>query len=537
MKQNDTKNLRFAALIRVSTEQQERTGESLRTQRKEIEEAVRALGGEIVDRYGGAEHATPGFEKKEVDRLLTDAARPHSKFNAVMVAHQDRWSRDNGKSSAGLELFREKHIRFFVRETEQNLFDETCRMYLGISAVIGEYHALTQSKRSIVNRINRAKRGVPTCGKLPYGRTYDATNGWAVDGAKQKQIVAIAKRYLAGERLPELAREFSMNHSNLHKILTRRAGTLWEQTFASKRLNIDDVVITSIPELLPPKTIAAIKERVEKNRTYERGRRKDDTTYLLGRRVFCAHCGYAMFGQLNHGKRRYYRHNHARRERECTGPKSWVPAESLEWRVMDQLFEVFGNPLAMKRAIEEATPNLERIKESEQRITTLEKELAKKASARQKILQLITDDVITKVDAEKQLAKLKEDDVRINEELSSLQSYLGNLPTPASIRRVADVISKKFGRLRYASSAEVKLAATKRLIGAGGVDAMTWEEKRSLVETVFDGKTPDGRRMGVYIQWKSTEARLLKWSYQIRGVVFDGDGCIADDATVKNALY
>jgi hypothetical protein len=32
--------LRFAPLIRVSTESQEKTGESLRTQKKQIEEAV-----------------------------------------------------------------------------------------------------------------------------------------------------------------------------------------------------------------------------------------------------------------------------------------------------------------------------------------------------------------------------------------------------------------------------------------------------------------------------------------------------------------
>jgi hypothetical protein len=32
--------------------------------------------------------------------------------------------------------------------------------------------------------------------------------------------VEIAKRYLAGEKLPDLAEEFNMNHANLHKILT-----------------------------------------------------------------------------------------------------------------------------------------------------------------------------------------------------------------------------------------------------------------------------------------------------------------------------
>jgi DNA invertase Pin-like site-specific DNA recombinase len=80
-KTNGKPDLRFAALIRVSTEQQERTGESLRTQAKQNDQDVAFLSGKIVARYGGQEHATPGWEKGEVDRLIADAAK--GKFDAV----------------------------------------------------------------------------------------------------------------------------------------------------------------------------------------------------------------------------------------------------------------------------------------------------------------------------------------------------------------------------------------------------------------------------------------------------------------------
>jgi hypothetical protein len=32
-------------------------------------------------------------------------------------------------------------------------------------------------------------------------------------------------------------------------------------------------------------------------------------------------------------------------------------------------------------------------------------------------------------------------------------------------------------------------------------DGMTWEEKRALAEMVFTGKTLEGERLGIYIQW------------------------------------
>src|SRR5262249_17190786 len=65
--------LRFAGLIRVSGEKQEKKGESLATQRASNARDVVDLGGTIVEVYGGQEHATPGWEKKEVDRLIRDA--------------------------------------------------------------------------------------------------------------------------------------------------------------------------------------------------------------------------------------------------------------------------------------------------------------------------------------------------------------------------------------------------------------------------------------------------------------------------------
>src|SRR5262245_9034732 len=96
-----SQSLRFASLIRVSTEQQEKEGESLSTQSKQNQEDVKALGGRIVANYGGQEHATPGWEKTELFRLIADSAK--GLFDAVIVNHEDRWSRDNATSQSGLD--------------------------------------------------------------------------------------------------------------------------------------------------------------------------------------------------------------------------------------------------------------------------------------------------------------------------------------------------------------------------------------------------------------------------------------------------
>lgn len=545
MKPANTKDLRFAAFIRVSTERQAARGESLEVQKAEIEEAVQSLGGHVVKLYGGQEHATEGFEKKQLDQLLADAERPQRPFDAVIVAHQDRWSRHNEKSEEGLQLFLKRRIRFFICEDEQDLDDETCMLNLRMSAAFGAFHARTQSRKSMKSRIHRAESGDPTCGKLPYGRKYNSERGWYIDEEKQQIILEVAKRYIAGEQLSKLAKEVGMNHANLHKILTRRSGTQWQQRFSSERLNIHKTVTITIPPLLPPELIEAVLARVEKNRTYERGKRANGTPYLLGRVIYCAHCGYSLFGQLNHGKVRYYRHAHTERKRKCTCRKSWVPADVVEKLVIRDLFEALGNPVAIEQAIEKLTPSIERIKESEQRVKTLEKQMAKTKLARDRIVRLVMIDRITDADADKSLKELREREEKLKEELRVLGGYLENIPRKEDFRKAASTFKKKYGKLRYSnpSSAEAKIASIKRELSSCDDDyptahmQMSWEQKRKLLETIFDGKLPDGRPCGVYISWDESIPRKGHWTYAIRGRFYDDETGVGDQAAVISALH
>src|SRR5262245_66495824 len=133
------KTLRFAALVRVSTEKQEKQGESLRTQKADNDRSVQTLRGQVAGRYGGQEHATPGWEKKEVDRLLTDAAK--GKFDAVIVQHADRWSRDNAKSAEGLEVFKKAGVRFYVGVSEYQLHNPEHVLFLDMATAIGKFQA------------------------------------------------------------------------------------------------------------------------------------------------------------------------------------------------------------------------------------------------------------------------------------------------------------------------------------------------------------------------------------------------------------
>jgi hypothetical protein len=94
-----------------------------------------------------------------------------------MVAHQDRWSRDNKKSQPGLDWFKENNIGFYVLEKREDIFSETSRLYLGLPAVIGEYHAQRQTRSTErTARLRHFCHGTAHLTRLPLNINFHSRN-------------------------------------------------------------------------------------------------------------------------------------------------------------------------------------------------------------------------------------------------------------------------------------------------------------------------------------------------------------------------
>jgi DNA invertase Pin-like site-specific DNA recombinase len=511
MSTGNGKPLRFAALIRVSTEQQEKKGESLRTQRKQIEQAVASLGGAVAGTYAGQEHATAGHERQQLDKLLADAQKPHRPFDAVIVADPSRWSRDNVKSETGLDTLREYGVRFYVLTTEYDLFDPQSRLFLGLSSTIGAFQARVQKQKSLLNRIERARRGLPTGGKLPFGRVWDADKQeWAIDPAKQAMIADVAERYLAGEPLPKLAKEYRVNHANSCKVLRERCGGAWEIDFDAPDLNIRETATLAVPPLLDEKTIKDIRRRLKANRTYLHKPPRPVYDWLLSGHIFCAECGYSLFGQLNPGGRRYYRHGKRDGAFECpVRPRPWVPADRIEGEVVHDLFNLFGSPAAIAAAVKAAVPDCDN---ALKRRARLEADIKKVEKSRGRVIDAIADGLLTKAQAKPKLDELKEQEDGLRQELDELTAALADVPDPEEVRRYIE----KVGASVFVYDDEGKMRE-----GGNSIStflAMTRADKRRLIEAVFDAPLADSTPAGVYVSpGGGGPHRPKKWAFTIRG--------------------
>ncbi|BBO75848.1 hypothetical protein DSCW_32650 [Desulfosarcina widdelii] len=499
------KILRFAPLVRVSTEGQAQRGESLRTQKDEIIRAVKALGGTLIDdpwRYSGQEHATATFERKKLDQLLKDAAR--DRFDAVIVCDASRWSRDNGKSKQGLDTLRKAGVRFFAGQSEYDLYKPADTLFLGMATEINEFVALEQTRKSINNRIARAKRGVPTSGKLPYGRTFDKeTETWGIDEEKQKKIVWAAEQYLQGESIQKLAAALDMNHVNLWKILTKRSGDKWEVRYRAKRVAIDETVPIQIPRLLSPETIKKIKKRAAANKTYYHGQYK--YKYLLSRVIFCADCGNAMFGQTNRAITSYYRHPRGRKV-ECD-PGFWVRADEIETAVFFKLFALAGDSPGLEAALARAIPDTAKIDSLLAQRQTLQKELKTANAEKENIVKAIGKGILSDDEAAERMTAIRKQIESLKSAIDSIEAQTQGVPTRTQIKKQATLAKRMLESV---------------FNRPGRIAKMTFEEKCKLVHTFFDGHDAEGKRLGVYVR-KNEDGQV---SYSIRGVLGGLEGLL-----------
>ena len=496
------KPLRFAILCRVSTEPQADAKKvSLANQEKQTKAAVEALGGTVTREYKGNQHATPGYERDMVERLLADARRKNKPFDAVMVAEPSRWSRDNVASATGLEVFKANGVRFFCGTTEYNLFEPVAQFVLAQFANINQLFAATQKQKVVHAKIAYAKQGRPSSGTLPYGRTWDAEQGWGVDEAKKGVVRDAAERYLAGESLKSLAAEYGMGATTLHSLLRNHCGPVHTLRFNVPDLNIEETVEMEVPALLPAATIKAVQKRMDRQRTGGgTGNNKHD--YLLGGHVRCNVCGACLSPEANNGTRYY------RRALACTHVDGVVRADDLEAVVAAQLVGLMGNPAAVAKAAEAHQVALGNVGEQRAKVEKLDNELAKIAKAQERTVGLLAQDLVDEAVVHTKLAELRERQRKLEEQRDHLAEQIAHVPTQEAVEHAAKRAKR---RLQHAKVRDLHVNAAD--LPRADLEALVTEAFANTTHP--NGKWPGGVFIKSLPEFKGRRPR--RWGYELHG--------------------
>ncbi|MHC2069624.1 recombinase zinc beta ribbon domain-containing protein [Bremerella sp. T1] len=355
----------------------------------------------------------------------------------------------------------------------------------------------------------------PTAGRIPFGRIWNKkTSTWSVDEAKKRIVEEVASRYLSGESLKDLAEEHKINHSFLHKTLTKNCGCSHTIRWNIPDLNIDTSVVLTIPRLLPEKTIKAIQTKAKANRTYQHGCPKNP--YLLTGYIFCTCCGYALSGQANRNGLLYYRHYPPSKgvKVDCPADPSPYPrAEEIESSVIKELFLTFGNPAAVERALNKMMPDQEKAQKQRDQIAKLKNELEQIRLGRAKVMDMAVLG-IPDHEIKSKIEELNGQEALIARKISELSSHLDGLPSKEQILDVAQEIGKRFRK-------KVSAKRWMMMMDAEDFDHMEWADKRALIEAVFASDQPDGRPMGIYLSALPGQKRhrSKRWIFELFGMI------------------
>ena len=492
------KPIRFAPIIRVSTEGQKKKGESLLTQKAQIIKYVSNIPGVIPNncwKYVGQEHATPDHERALLDQLLKDSEK--GLFDAVIVCDVSRWSRDNLKSKIGLKTLRDNGIRFFASTMEYDLYNPEHEFILGMSVETNQFLARQQAKKSMENRLHRAKRGIPATGELPFGRIFNKkTETWSLDKTKARQIRDVAKRYLQGESLLKLSRELGMTHQNLANIFRDRCGDKWTVRFKGGK----EPVTFNIPRLLPDDTIQQLRDRLSFKRNWSRHEVKQQ--YLLSGFIRCESCGSTLTGQTQYfkgGQASYYQHLSSTTS-YCKAFSS-IRCEGIEHAVFSTIFENIVDIPSFEKAIAESLPDEKMIADLKRRIEANEKRLSSVQHGLDRLVQAVISGTLTKDTISKKEKELIEAKTELEITLQLDRTQLSTLPDIEAVKSEAKKIRRQL--LEYYSGAE-------------RIQEMTFEEKRTLIHWLFDGRDKKGTPYGIYIT-KHGKRKQTKLDYFLYG--------------------
>src|SRR5262245_61287962 len=163
--------------------------------------------------------------------------------------------------------------------------------------------------------------------------------------------------------MPKLAKESAVNHAHRIRVLRSMAGDIWELEFRADEFDIHEVIKLPVPRLLPDETIKAVCRRLDAVRSYLHKPPRSKHDYLLSNYVFCGTCGYSLSGQaVTHTGKTHLYYGHGRdARRQCPlRPYPWVRSDKLERQVVNELFNLFGNPAAVERAVQNAVPDCDK---------------------------------------------------------------------------------------------------------------------------------------------------------------------------------
>ena len=501
--------------VRVSTVKQAKEGESLSTQKEAIQNHAKRHELKLTKIYADEGISGGSVNKRPALRQLLEDAK-NSSFEIVLVHRLSRLGRNARELLNNVELLRKANVSVVFLKENIDLSNPYGLFMLTMLAAMAELEKDISGEASVENKISLAKQGIPSTGKYPYGRKYNKkTNEWYLDPPEiQGVIEGIADRYLQGEGLRDIAdsipAHYQLSYTNIIKVFHNFCGTTWQVNFKKET----DPVVFEIPPLLSSEMIEAVHRRLDFNRTFTKANKKQHIFLLTGF-LWCKECGRSLTAQQQRPSRKngktyiydFYRHSAGKREK-CRALTS-IRTTLIESAIMNAIWENLDDEDSnIHNAWKDNYPDSEKLSQLKDSVEKNQRRLKKVEDDRDKLVNAFLEEKLSGDAIKKKNDELANEIAMLKEKLSHDQIYLQNLPSPEEVAKKERQLKRAFKDYYYSRER---------------FDSMSFEDKRALLFSVFDGMDNEGNKLGVYVRriskFRETPARF---EYYINARFFAG---------------
>lgn len=478
--------------VRVSTSRQVKEGESLTTQRKALNKYAKKNDYDLVEIYADEGISGGSVEKRPGLRALLQDAQSQG-FHYVFVHRLSRLGRNARELLNNVQLLKEAGISVVFLKENIDLSNAYGQFMLTMLAAMAELEKDISGEASVENKIARARQGVPSTGKYPFGRRFNRKTGeWYFDPPDIKEVVnEIADRFLKGEGLRDIADtidpKYQLTYTNILKVFHGRAGDTWELQFKREK----EPVVFRIPRLLSEEKIEAVKKKLDFNTTFTKSNLKHHTFLFTGF-ARCMECGRHLTAQHQKHKRKqikdktykYYRHPAGKREK-CRALSS-IRIEKLENAVLDAIWENLSDEdSGFEEAWANNYPDQTKIEKLREKVETNRKKLKKAEEDQEKLVEALLNGTLTEEAIKKKNDALSSEIVRLTGILQKDEPKLSQMPSREEIKDQEEMLKLAFQDYYYSRER---------------FDSMSFAELRGLMFSIFDGVDDEGDPLGVYVK-------------------------------------
>ena len=175
-----------------------------------------------------------------------------------------------------------------------------------------------------------------------------------------------------------------------------------------------------------------------------------------------------------------------------------IKADMIEEPVMKDIFDLFGDKKRIEQTMRTAATDLDKAERLKGQINEWEKEIRKISRDEEKLIEAVLDEILTKDVIKKKMDEFSVRKESIKSDIQIARKKLEKIATEDELKSRSEQIKRRIERSFFTSEQRLK--------------EMNFDEKRELLQMLFNGKDHENRRYGVYL-----EKRTSHWFYKIKG--------------------